>query len=75
MEKALVSEAQMAALLLKHKPDEKAPKHAVPSNWVAVAEQAADLSMLQGPRDWQELPAVDLRPWTDDYSNIIDVIR
>ncbi len=72
---ALVGKAQMAALLLNHKPDEDAPKHAVPSHWVAVAEQAADLSMLQGPRDWQELPAVDLRPWTDDYSNIIEVIR
>jgi spermidine synthase len=72
---ALVSEAQMAALFQIHNPDETSPKHAYTSYWVAVALRAADLSMLQDSGDWQELPAVDRRPWTDDYSNIIDVIR
>jgi hypothetical protein len=72
---ALVAEAQVSALFLRHDPDENAPKQVLTSRWVAVAERAADLSMLRGSRDWQELEAVGLRPWTDDFSNIIDVIR
>jgi spermidine synthase len=72
---ALVGEAQVSALFLKHDPDENAPKQVLTSRWVAIAERAADLSMLRGSRGWQELETVDLRPWTDDYSNIIDVIR
>ena len=72
---ALVSEARMAALFLVHYQDDNSPKHTLASYWVAIAPQASDLSMLQGSGDWQELPAVYLRPWTDDYSNIIDVIR
>ena len=72
---ALVSEARLTAFIQRHKPDDKAPKHARPSHWVVVAEQAADLSVLQSLGKWQKLPKTDLRPWTDDYSNIIDVLR
>lgn len=72
---ALVGEAGMTALRLSHKPGENAPKHVKRSLWVAVAERASDLAMLEGPGGWQELPATDLLPWTDDYSNIIEVLR
>ena len=72
---ALVGEGQMVALIQDHKPDKNSPKHTARSHWVVVAEQAADLSMLEGSGDWQVLPAGNLRPWTDDFSNIIHVVR
>lgn len=72
---ALVNDARMEALILRHKPNRRAPKHAKASHWVAVAERAADLSALKKSGGWRGLPAPDLRPWTDGYSNIIDVLQ
>ena len=72
---ALVRDAGMASLIQKHSPDSTAPKHVVTSEWVAVAERPADLSALRGSGKWKALPKTNLRPWTDDYSNIIPVLR
>jgi hypothetical protein len=72
---AIVHDANMSAVILRHKPDRKAFKHTVVSHWVAVAENSADLSMLKDNGKWRDLPPVKLRPWTDGYSNIIDVLK
>ena len=53
---ALVYEAGVTALVQRHKPDANAPKHTTPSHWIAVAEQEADLSLLQSSGKWKILP-------------------
>lgn len=72
---ALVHDAGMEARILRHKPNKRAPKHAKSSHWVAVAEQGTDLSSLTKTGKWRKLPTPDLRPWTDGYSNIIEVLK
>ena len=72
---ALVKDAGMSALILRHKPDDNAPRHVTASHWIAVADRAALLSGLKGLGKWETLPEAGLRPWTDAYSNIFDVLR
>ncbi|WP_375462008.1 spermidine synthase [uncultured Enterovirga sp.] len=42
---------------------------------VAMARQARDLGPLAAGEDWQRLePDMSRRPWTDDYSNVIEAL-
>jgi hypothetical protein len=46
------------------------------SRWVALARDAAILAPLVKERDWLVLPpSSDVRMWTDDYSDIIGVLK
>ncbi len=46
------------------------------STWVALARQDADLAPLRQQRNWGPLPPAphNFRPWTDDYSNLWQVM-
>lgn len=46
------------------------------STWVALARDEADLAPLRQQPGWGPLPAAapDLRPWTDSYSNLWQVL-
>ena len=47
----------------------------ISSHWAVVARDEADLEQFS-PRTWWPIMArEELRPWTDDFSNIISVLR
>ena len=44
--------------------------------WVVMAHAADDLQVLRSDPRWRELPASpDSRVWTDDFSNIVSILR
>jgi SAM-dependent methyltransferase len=48
----------------------------LPSTWVALARQPADLDPLWNDPRWHALPpAPSMRLWTDDYSNILGIFQ
>jgi hypothetical protein len=48
----------------------------MPSNWVVMADSAADLGPLVADPRWQRLVASPRDPlWTDDYSSVLRVLR
>ena len=46
-----------------------------PSRWVLVARGSSDLGSLSGDSRWTSLDRADGPVWTDDYSNVLGVIR
>jgi hypothetical protein len=46
-----------------------------PSRWVLMARGASDLGSLYGDSRWTSLDSTDGPVWTDDYSNVMGVIR
>jgi hypothetical protein len=48
-----------------------------PSEWIAFARADADLAFLDGKTPgWNdERPSLDAAPWSDDFSNLLSVIR
>jgi spermidine synthase len=47
-----------------------------PSQWAIFARQEKDLGALASDARWQNMPPVaGQRVWTDDYANIVSVIR
>ncbi len=55
-------------------PEEMA-KGRLGSHWIMIARRAEQLASLDASHRWRQ-PAVDsrVRPWTDDYSNILSVL-
>ncbi len=46
------------------------------STWVALAPQSKSLDYLRATKRWQELkPRHASRPWTDDYSNLLGILK
>jgi spermidine synthase len=51
-------------------------KGATASEWMAIAASDADLEFLRSEKRWQVMrPKTDAAPWTDDFSDIIGVMR
>lgn len=74
---ALVQQEGLSALAFVDNdiPAEDAAKGRFASHWVMIARDAAPLARLQGRAGWR--PAVvhaHVKPWTDDYSNILSVL-
>lgn len=68
----LVALAQLEAAISK----EDARDGRTPSHWVVLARRAEDLGALRADQRWRALPPrPDRRLWTDDFSNILEVIR
>lgn len=50
-------------------------KYRASSTWVAIAREAGDLALLDGDERWKPLvPDPDVGTWTDDFSNILEVL-
>jgi hypothetical protein len=46
------------------------------TEWVVLARNADDLAAITADSRWERLAVTDgARPWTDDYSNLLDAIR
>jgi len=47
-----------------------------PSDYVVAARKPDDLGSITSNPNWQRVSRIpDLRPWTDDYSNVIGLLR
>ncbi len=65
----------LAALIQEFKPKQKIPL-VVATDWVVLARRPELLAPLQQSRlgNWQKLPLYfDMKPWTDDFTNIIGI--
>jgi hypothetical protein len=64
-------------LLQEFKPKEEMPL-VVATDWVVMAKNSATLEPLRvsSSGNWQKLPlSFDLKPWTDDFTNIVSIWR
>ncbi|MEO8575851.1 MAG: fused MFS/spermidine synthase [Gemmatimonadales bacterium] len=75
---ALGKDAGLIALLNAHDPDEADDRAELdyPSDWVALVKRREDLPSLPGDTSWKAMSVPKgFRPWSDDYSNIVQVIK
>ena len=65
----------LAALIQEFKPQKEIPL-IVATDWVVMAKTPETLEPLRQSRlgNWQKLPLYfDMKPWTDDFTNIISI--
>ena len=75
---ALARDARLVALLNEHDPDSADERAELdyPSDWVALVKQREDLPNARADTSWKLMTVPEgFRPWSDDYSNIFQVIR
>jgi hypothetical protein len=69
----LVALAQLEAAISK---EDALRDGRTPSHWVVLARRAEAFGALRGDQRWRALPSrPDRRLWTDDFSNMMEVIR
>ena len=56
-------------------PREAFGRYRLPSEWVVLARDEGRLSGLDHADGWEKLEAGAAKTWTDDYSNIVQVLR
>ena len=65
----------LAALIEEFKPSQELPL-VVATDWVVMSNRAERLQPLIASNlgDWQKMPLYfDMKPWTDDFTNIVDI--
>ena len=65
----------LSALIQEFKPQQDMPL-VVATDWVVIAKQPETLEPLRlsGLGNWQKMPLYfDMKPWTDDFTNIISI--
>jgi len=75
---ALAKNAGLVALIGEHDVDDDREKAELDysSDWVVLAHRKEDLGPIAGDSRWREVKARSQRDlWTDDYSNVLDVIK
>jgi hypothetical protein len=75
---ALSQQQQLFALanLDIHIPDSDAKVGRLPSHWVVLARSARPLTALVNRPGWHPpIPNVRVKPWTDDFSNILYILK
>ena len=68
-------EMHISALIEEFKPQQELPL-VVATDWVVMAKNPQTLSPLSLSRlgNWQKMPLYfDMRPWTDDFTNIVSI--
>ena len=65
----------MSALIQEHQPADAGNNIATASMWVALAEESEDLARLRSSGKWEALPSEHRVLWTDDYSDVLSVLR
>lgn len=74
----LVADAKLLGWVQTHRidDDEQPSAYQLSSDWVAMARPSSDLSILDEDSRWKRLvPNPNARVWTDDYSNILEVLK
>lgn len=73
---AIVQAQGLTAAVQQHRPDASTYNwQSTASQWVVVGRQRSDLLPLLGTGPWQEPVAVPGPLWTDDYSNVVRIIK
>jgi len=74
---AIVEVQGLAAAIQNHQPEleETNQLSALPSRWVVVAHHQADLQPLLATGRWREPGGAPGPRWTDDYSNVLRIIK
>ena len=70
-----VNHFKLSALIQEYKPKKKMPL-VIATDWVVMAKQEETLAPLRLSQagHWQKLPLYfDMKPWTDDFTNIIGI--
>jgi len=70
-----VKHLKLSALIQEFKPKKEIPL-VIATDWVVMAKQAETLTPLRQSQlgNWQKLPLFfDMKPWTDDFTNIIGI--
>jgi hypothetical protein len=70
-----VTDLKIAALIQEFKPKKQIPL-VIATDWVVMAKKEETLMPLRKSRlgNWQKLPLYfDMEPWTDDFTNIIEI--
>ncbi len=65
----------LAALIQEYKPQQDIPL-VVATDWVVMAKHAESIKPLSLSRlgNWQKMPLYfDMKPWTDDFTNIVNI--
>jgi len=65
----------LAALIEEYQPHNEPPL-VVATDWVVMANRAETLEPLvvNERGNWQKMPLYfDMKPWTDDFTNIVDI--
>ncbi|MCF7985975.1 MAG: fused MFS/spermidine synthase [Methylovulum sp.] len=65
----------LAALIQEFVPEQERPL-VVATDWVVMANQPETLELLKNSRlgNWQKMPLYfDMKPWTDDFTNIVSL--
>jgi hypothetical protein len=58
-----------------HPGKEDVARYLLPSTWVAVGREAANLGSIATDERWSALPGTgDGRVWTDDYANVAGAV-
>jgi hypothetical protein len=72
----LAADAGMVAWVRSDQPSRAAlAGYRSPSSWIALARRAEDLAPLVADPRWTRLQGrPDMRPWTDDFSNILSAL-
>jgi len=79
LKKVLADHAQklkLAALIQEFKPPADTIPLIVATDWVVMSKDAGRLQALQQSRlgKWQKLPLYfDMKSWTDDFTNIVEI--
>ena len=56
-------------------PDDMAITGKFASHWVVLAQSFADVESLRRVAGWTPLDDAEMRPWTDDYSSVLPLLR
>jgi hypothetical protein len=72
----LAASQGLTALQQIDRPGDKRPEGKSDSHWIVMARNPADLAALAADSRWSPLAAKPTTPlWTDDFSNILSVLR
>ena len=71
---ALIIDASLEGLVRKDGDEEPAGKFA--SDYVVAARRSEDLGSLEHDENWTRVQKPSgIQPWTDDYSNMLNIVR
>ena len=74
----LAADAGLVGWIQRYRIDneEQQSQYHMPSDWVVMTRSSADLGILDDDSRWQRLTSdPNARVWTDDYSNILGVLK
>ena len=70
----VAAQARELGMAVVQRYDGSAVPPAAVSHWLVLARASADLDLLRSLDGWEPVPVDGTRPWTDDYSSLVEVL-